>query len=225
MLRLPGHKRLIPYGDEAFWEAVANNREYQDSLPEEFRFWRRLPDDVIAAVAFTFRMGAGFAGDVSRAHPFGVEPVLNDPTNPVLAYGLACVYTATGNTVRQMAAGDSSLTNISGILVRPFPQQAPSAPQIYGGTGTVAAPFGDIGTPPAGQPVDILKQGYIAVPIVGTPVKGGAVFVWTGATGGGHRLGGFETAAGTTLAIETDGRTYFQGGVDAFGIGEVAFNV
>ena len=27
-------------------------------------------------VAFTFRMGAGFAGDVNRTHPASIEPVM-----------------------------------------------------------------------------------------------------------------------------------------------------
>lgn len=188
-------------------------------------FWQWLPPELYCSVAFPFRMGAGFAGEVNRTHPAGIEPALNDATNPVLAYGLACVYTSAGNSVRQMASGDSSLTNINGVTVRPNPQQPSTAPQPYGGTGTVAAPFGYAGTPPVGAPIDILKQGYIIVPVVGTPVKGGAVYVWTGATGGGHTQGGFEAASGTTLAIETDGRTYFNSPPDAFGNCELAFNI
>lgn len=225
-LHLPAMRRLIPYGDAAFWETLANDRQYLESLPEEFRFWRHLPADALCMVAFTFRMGGGFPGDVNRTHPFGTEPVENDATSPVLGYGLACVYSATGNTVRQMASGDSTLVNIGGVLVRPFPQQAATSPLAFGGTGTVASPFGTQPAPPVGQPVDILKQGYVAVNVVGTPVKGGAVFVWVGATGSGHTQGGFEAASGaSTMAIETDGRTYFNSPPDANGITELAFNI
>jgi hypothetical protein len=178
-------------------------------------------------VAFPFRMGAGFAGDVNRTHPCDIVPHLNDPTNPVLGYGLACVYTTSGNTVRTMESGDTGLSHIDGIVVRPFPQQESTAPQPYGGSGTVGTPFGDPGTPPSGQPVDVLKSGLIIVPVVGSPVLGGPVFVWVAASGAGHTQGGFETGStgGSTIALSTDGRIYFNGPPDANGLTELAFNL
>ena len=47
--------------------------------------------DAFDPMAFQFRMGAGFFGDVNRTHPFTVEPGLMDPTNPPTAYGQAVV--------------------------------------------------------------------------------------------------------------------------------------
>lgn len=178
-------------------------------------------------VAFSFRMSAPSAGEVNRTHPATIEPALNDATNPATFYGEAVLYNGTANDVRAPLASDTAVTHIDGIIVRPYPQQAPSAPQPYGGTGTVAAPFGYAGTPPAGAPVDVLKAGYISVPVVGTPNKGGAVFVWIAASAAPHVQGGFEAAAtgGSTIALETDGRTYYNGPTDANGIGELCFNV
>jgi hypothetical protein len=181
-------------------------------------------EDKVAA--FTFRMGAGFAGEANRSHPFTIEPALNDATNPATFYGEAVMFNGSANDVRTTAAGDSATTYIAGVVVRPFPQQAPTAPQNYGGTGTVASPFGSAGTPPSGAPIDILKSGYIMVPCVGTPNKGGQVYVWYGATGGGHTHGGFEAASGaSTMALELDGRVFFNGPPDANGLVELAFNV
>jgi hypothetical protein len=135
---------------------------------------------------------------------------------------------AAANDVRSVAAGDSAATNVFGVTVRPFPKQMPSAAQPYGGSGTVAAPFpaASQGVPTPGEVIDVLKQGWVSVPCVGTPNMGGAVFVWYGATGGGHTLGGFEAASGaTTIAVETDGRTYWNGPPSADGLCELAFNV
>jgi hypothetical protein len=179
-------------------------------------------------VAIQFRMGAGFPGSVNRTRPVTMLPALNDETNPVLGYGLACVYTGSPDqAVRTMEAGDTGLSHIDGVVVRPFVQQAPTSPQPYGGTGTVASPFGDAGTPPAGSPIDICKMGLIIVPIVGTPNLGDPVYVWIAASGGGHTQGGFEAAptGGSTIALSTDGRIYFNGPPDANGNGELAFNL
>ena len=38
-------------------------------------------------VAFPFRMGAGFAGDVNRTHPATIEPNVNDTVNPLSFFG------------------------------------------------------------------------------------------------------------------------------------------
>jgi len=170
--------------------------------------------------AFPFRMGAGFAGDVNRTHPASVEPALNDATNPVLLPGLACVASASGNTVRQMAAGDTALTDIWGVLVRAFPTQQVTATLAYGQVAYGAVAPGTV------QPVDVLRSGYILVPVNGAVVKGGAVYIWVAASAGAHVQGGFESAAtgGSTMTLST-GRAYWNGPADSTGIAELAFNV
>lgn len=171
---------------------------------------------------FQYRMGAGFSGDVTRAHPSAtIEPNRQSPTNPILAYGFAClIETATG-AVRQVAAGDSALTNIYGIAVRMYPGQAsppPSTPFAQQVLGYAVAP-------PGNQPIDILRAGYIDVLVNGAPVRGGAVFVWVAASAAPHIQGGFEAAAtaGSTIAIA--GNTTYNSSPDASGIVELAFNI
>jgi len=175
--------------------------------------------------AFTFRMGAGFPGDVNRSHPMTIEPALNDVTNPVLAYGLACLADAAApNAVRSILATDSGITAIYGVAVRPFPIQ---------GTAATAQPFGAAGFgatqgPAAQLPIDVLKGGYIMVQLNGATaaVKGGQVYVYVAASGGGHVQGGFEAAAGANLIDldATGSRIYFNGPADATGIVELVFN-
>jgi hypothetical protein len=151
--------------------------------------------------AFTFRMGAGFPGEVNRGHPSSIQPVLNSPVNPVLLYGTAVVIDTAGGAnggVRSINAGDGTiLTDIWGVGVRPFPIQQSTTGNSYG-----SAPYGAI-QPPALQPIDVLRGGYIMVGVVGACLKGGAVFIWTAASGGGHFQGGFEAAAtgGSTSAL------------------------
>lgn len=171
---------------------------------------------------FPFRMSAGFAGDVTRAHPSAViEPNRQHPSTPVLGFGFACIVDPATGSVRQVAAGDSALTGIYGILVRFYPGQAtppPNAPFAQ-------QPLGWPVVPPANQVCDVMRAGYIIVAVVGAAQKGNPVFVWVAASGGGHTQGGFEAAAtaGSTIAIENN--TTFNSGPDAYGNVELAFNI
>jgi hypothetical protein len=171
-------------------------------------------------VAFQFRMGAGFAGDVNRTHPASIEPALNDATNPVAFAGSAAIVNTSANSVRTPLAGDTALTDIWGVLVRAYPLQQSTSTLAY-----AQANFGSI-APGTVQPVDVLRSGYILVPVNGTVTKGGAVFIWVAASSGAHVQGGFESAAtgGSTMALTT-GRCYWNGPADSSGIAELAFNV
>jgi hypothetical protein len=172
--------------------------------------------DAASASVFTYRMGAGVPGTVSRMNPAAViEPVLIDPTAPPTAFGVPVVIAAASQGARVVEIGDVE-ANIYGILVRPYPFQ-----QLSGGP---TANFNSGGPGVGGA--DVLRSGYILAIINtlgGQPVKGQPVYIWTAASGGGHTLGGFETAAsgGNTIAIPAT----FQGGVDANGVGEIAYNV
>ena len=83
-------------------------------------------------MAFQFRMGAGFFGEVNRTHPFTVEPGLMDPTNPPTAYGQAVVIDATSKKVRRVLSGDGALVDVYGFTVRPFPFNDPGTSAPYG---------------------------------------------------------------------------------------------
>jgi hypothetical protein len=165
-------------------------------------------------VAFTYRMPAGFAGDINRTHPASVEPNLPDPTNFPTFAGQACVIDATSKLLRFLGVvDDTALTDIYGVAVRAFPIQQQ--------TGGMSASFGS-STMSAAQPVDVLKSGYIMVPVQGVPVKGGQVFVWAKPVSGNHVPGGFEAAAtgGSTISLPLNSYT-FNGGPDANGVCEV----
>jgi len=176
--------------------------------------------DSPAGNAFQFRMNTGFGGDVNRTHPATVEQALIDATNPPTFFGQGVIADAGGNNgVRVPAAGDSGLTNIYGITVRPFPFQASTATN-YGATT-----FGGE-APPATGIIDVLRSGYIIVPFQGAAAatKGGAVKLCIVA-GTGYVVGGFsaDTVSGTFISL--DSRTTFNGPAGADGFVELAFNI
>lgn len=179
--------------------------------------------------AFTFRMGAGFAGECNRSHPFTIEPAQNDPTSPVLAYGLACMQNSGNsvNDIRSVATGDSAATSIFGILVRPYP----ITPQS--GTNFGALGFGATVAPSTLLTCEVLKSGYIVVAVSGFVAgstvfyKGSAVEVWYAASSGAHVQGGFEFGhtGGSSFPLDASGnRIYWNGPPDANGVAELVFN-
>jgi len=171
-------------------------------------------------VAFPYRMGAGFPGDVNRAHPFSVEPCLQNATTPATLYGQAVLADTVGatNTVRMFGAGDSSVTDMYGVTVRPFPLQAATAPGSFG-----QQQLSDVTTPPgSGFPIDVLRMGYIMVKLntgQTSPTKGATVYVRTAATSGNNVQGGFETAASTSATLSS--RYTYNGPADANGNVEI----
>lgn len=169
--------------------------------------------------SFTFRMGAGFAGDVNRGHPASITPKIIDTSiGPSPAYGQACVLVGATGGVRQFAAGDTGLTDSFGVIARPFPiqQSTTSLPSGAVGYGAVA--------PPSTQPLDVMRAGYIMVtlPAGQAPLPGGAVFVWCAASSGGHVQGGFEASSsgGNTAALNTS-KWQWNSPVDANGVAEL----
>lgn len=184
---------------------------------------RRLTKDAYDPMAFQFRMGAGFFGDVNRTHPFWVEPGEMDPTNPPTAYGQAVVVDSVSKKIRRVLATDGALTHIYGITVRPFPIQDPGTSAPYG-----AQSLGGFTTPAAGQPIDVLRSGYIMSYVNGTPGKGDPVYVWIAANNAPTDYQGFFEAAasgGNTVLITPAGtyETVFNGPPDANGCGEICF--
>lgn len=176
---------------------------------------------------FTYRMGAGFAGDVNRIHPASIEPVLLDQTAGATpnAYGIPVLYSANNLGVRMInATTDAAITKIDGILVRPYPFQQATAQAVYG-----SVPFSTGATSGFGGVIpfvgDILKSGYVMVFVVGTPAKGAPIFLWVAAPSGNHVTGGFEAVASGANTIQLVSNSYFNGPPDANGITEIAYNV
>jgi hypothetical protein len=168
--------------------------------------------------SFGFRMPGGIPGDVSRKHPSTIEPCLTDPTNPPTFFGQGVIVDDTSaNGVRVPASGDSGLTAIYGITVRPFPFQTASASN-YGAQAFGAAAL------PAGA-VDILRAGYMTVTAQGAAVtyKGAPVHLCIVA-GTGYVVGGFsaDTVSGTFITLAD---ALWNGPADASGNAEIAFNI
>lgn len=166
-------------------------------------------------VAFTYRMGAGFPGDVNRTHPASILPGLMNTTTPVLLYGNPVLVDTVTNSIREVLVGDTAVTTIAGVLVRPYPTQQT--------TGGMSASIG-AAVPPTSGVVDVLQDGFIMVRCnnfaAQQPTKAGAVFIWIAASTGAHVQGGFESVAssGNTIAI-TNAR--FNGPTDAAGVTEL----
>jgi len=169
--------------------------------------------------AFAFRMGAGFAGDVNRTHPVSIEAMMLDATNPPTFFGQPVVLDATSHNPRKLLAGDTALTSIEGVIVRPFPTQQPQA-----ATDFAPATFNS-GGPSTKFAQDVLRWGYINV-VLGNgqltgAVRGGAVFIWCAASSGNHVQGGFETVASGGNTMSLDGRFTYRAVQDANGVVEL----
>lgn len=165
-------------------------------------------------VAFPFRMGAGFSGDVNRSHPASIEPCLIDTSAPPAIFGQAVLIDPTTQGTRPFTTGDAS-QDAYGVTVRPYPFQQQSASN-YG-----AAAIGNAGAPDTGA-IDVLRLGYIMVQVnLGqtAPVKNGAVYIRVAATSGAHIIGQLETAADGTNNVLVPNMK-FQGGMDANGVAE-----
>lgn len=180
-----------------------------------------------AGNAFIYRMGAGFPGDVNRPTGLWIEPCLIDASAPPTLYGQGVVVDATTEGVRPIVAGDSALTDIYGVTVRPFPLQQNSVTPAQG-----------TAVPPTSGIIDVLRSGYIVVQLgngqLTGAVKGqyisgaaGAVYVWFAANSGNHVQGSFEASTSGSAFQLTAGqaRSTFNGVQDASGFVELAFHV
>ena len=169
-------------------------------------------------VAFAYRMGAGFEGEVNRGalNSSVIEPALIDTTNPPLFYGCAVLVNTASNGVRNILASDSAITTIYGVAVRPYPTQQAQSSNNFA-TISLSASV----APPTSGVIDVIREGYVFAKCrAGTPTKKGPVYVWFAASSGNHVQGGFEaTATGGSTATLTN--AWWNGPADANGIAEM----
>lgn len=162
-------------------------------------------------VAYTTRMPAGIAGNISRSDSLTVEATPINSAKPPLAYGIFGKFVS--GKAEPLEASDAGAV-VTGMFTRPYPFQ--STDNNFGG-----------GTPPSSGILDFLRRGYVsAILKVGTAVKGGAVYVVTTA-GGTVVVGDIVTSAspaggGTAVLVSN---CFFTGAADANGITEVAYNI
>jgi hypothetical protein len=133
--------------------------------------------------AYTFRMPAGFAGDLQRAEIATIETQQINSSAPPTSFGVAIKLV--GGLVTPINASTDTSANVYGVNLRPYPIQ---------GNGT--DPLGT-STPPTSGVVDVLRRGYVDVVLNGTTAaaKGGTVYVRVANVSAGKPLGGFEAAA------------------------------
>jgi hypothetical protein len=176
---------------------------------------RKLPGrwkvrDASFPMALTYRMNGLFPGTVTRTHPQWIEPCLKHAAAAPIVPGMAVMVIQGDNSV---APVDGTWTTgfIYGVAVRSYPVQN----VIINGDGSTVT-----STPE----VDILREGYIGVAVVGVPSKLGLAYIWTAATSGPHTQGGFEAAAsGANTALITNAK--FNGPPDAQGNAELVVNI
>jgi hypothetical protein len=148
-------------------------------------------------ISFLAQSPVGSIGDLTRSVPAPkVFPQVNDSTNPIVSFGLACQNTA-NNTVRTVLPADGSLTSIAGIAVRPFPFQVQSATNFgaQSFSNLTAAPSGLLGILKSGPMLVYCNSAQAPSATMQSPVN-----VWIVASTGTHIQGGFETAASATVA-------------------------
>lgn len=167
-------------------------------------------------IAFPFRMGAGFPGDVNRSHPFAAVPgLMNSSVQAPRLYGDPVIIDTATNSYRGITASDTTTFACDGLVIRPYPVQQT--------TGGMTSTIGNA-APATNQPVDILSAGFMMAKVNNgaTVTKGGAVYVYTAVNSGNHVQGGLEGAAGANLTLVSN--LFWNGPADANGIAEVKIN-
>lgn len=165
-------------------------------------------------IAFQYRMGAGFPGDVNRMHPASILPGLLDSVNVFRNYGEPAIFGA-ANNYRGVIPADGSVTaiKIAGCIVRPYPTQQQS--------GGMTAVIGSVAPPTAGV-ADFMHAGFMMVKAKAgiTFKKGDPVYVWCAATSGANIQGEYNNVASSTNTVQiTNAR--FNGPADALGNVEI----
>jgi len=173
-----------------------------------------MPDSV-----FMYRMPAGIPGEVTRFQTVGttIAAQVQNAATPFTAFGI--VGTIDANGARPILATDTALPATPiGIAVRPNPTSDNTAAN----PGVV--PFGPGAPMPRGI-IDLLFRGYVNMKLNGAAAatKGGAVYVYYGASTGNHVQGGIEAASGANLWALPG--AFFTGPADAQGNTEIQFNI
>lgn len=152
----------------------------------------------------TTRMPSGFPGEVTRIDGAVIEPCQVGDTDLINGQPVKIV----SEKIVPLEAGDAA-ADLYGFVCRSYPSQ--------GGVGST--------TPEAvkaGAVADVLRSGYMAVPlVVGTGAKGAPVYVRISAASGS--IGDIEAAlvADETVAVNAT----FMGAADADGVVEIAYNI
>lgn len=154
-----------------------------------------------------YRASSGVAGDVTRPDDTTVESGLLNAAAAPAAFG-APVKVVNGK-FEKIAASDTAAV-FYGILSRVAPSIAGDLNQTFAG-----------GTPNASSVQGIVRRGYVnVVCTVGTPARGGAVYMRvTAATG--KAVGDLEATADGANSVALPGVTWAVDGKDASNVTEI----
>lgn len=169
---------------------------------KEFKKWKT--NDI----SYLFQAPNGVPGDITRVDESNTEPAMLVAQSSVFAqaYGIPMKYVSGG--IAQFV-GSETAPVFAGVLVR-------SAPGISGNisSDTVLAPT----IPYPLVPQDLCVRGYVSVVCaVGTPARGGVVYVQVTANGG-VAVGAFRadgTDSGNAVALTAAQAEWATDGVDA----------
>jgi hypothetical protein len=159
-------------------------------------------------VSYLFQAPNGVPGDITRVDESNVEPAMLVAVSTVYAqaFGIPMAYVAGGISQFQTS---NVAADFAGVLVR-------EVPGIEGAAGTGSF------TPTVPYPLvpqGLCVRGYVSVLCaVGTPARGGTVYVQTVASGG-VAIGAFRadgTNGGNAVALSSTQAEWASDGVDAF---------
>ena len=157
--------------------------------------------------SFTFRAGSGVAGDVTRNAGVIIESGILNPLQAPTAFG-APVKLVSGK-FEKIAASDAASV-FRGVLNRSVPCRSGDTGQAYAS-----------GSPDATKAQGILVQGYVnVVCTIGTPVRGGVVYMRVVAASG-KAVGDFEATADGGNNVALTGVTWALDGKDAANVAEI----
>lgn len=160
-------------------------------------------------VSYLYQAPAGIPGDIVNVDETSVEPAMLVQSGSPLAFpqawGIPMVYAAGGITQYQTS---NVAADFAGVLIR-------EVPSIAGA--------GDLGQfsptiPNSAVPNGLAVRGYVSVACtVGTPARGGVVYIRTVAAGG-KAIGDFEAVSdpGNNVALSATQAEWATDGKDAF---------
>ena len=157
--------------------------------------------------SYLYRAPAGVAGDVTRPDDTIVEPGLLNAAKAPTAFG-APVKIVSGK-FEKIEASDAA-TVFYGVLSRVAPNIAGDLVQTYAG-----------GTPNTASVQGIVREGYVnVVCTIGTPVRGGTVYMRVVAASG-KAVGDLEATADGVNNVALTGVTWAIDGKDSSNIAEI----
>ncbi len=161
------------------------------------------------STAILYAAPAGVNGDVTRAGESNVEPIMQG--SQFSGYGQPVKFDSNGQAI-PYSGGAETGAEFQGILVRGAPSQSGNTNQGLDNT-----------TPWLEQAQGLLVRGYACIKcVVGTPIRGGIVYIQIIAAGG-YSVGDFRATddGGNVIALDLAQAEWATNGKDADNLAEV----